>query len=536
MRRFPLILGVVLLVLSLYWLLPGIKDESSRESVVRESEDSASGERIARPGWVLEDEEVQPVPEPKGSAEGALRNDYTLHFADADAMERFLERAAEAGLKILGAQEKLLAVRVSATREELAPLWEDGMELGFNYPVRLPLFPSPQTLDTAALSGFSSAALNFLGAEDALNEGWGAGVTVAVLDTGWTAHPDLAGKQLRVIDLLEGIESGDYAGHGTAVLGLIASSNEFAPGIAPRSDLLAVRVLDAEGHGNTFTLADGIVRAVDAGADVINLSLGAYGDSDLLRNAVLYAESMGVLLVAASGNDGAGLLTYPAAYPTVLGVGAIDANGNLAPFSNYGESLDLVAPGFGVNALWEEGSYVSFNGTSASAPLVAGMAARILESNPNQSPAQVRAALMTYANDTGPPGSDPYYGAGVLNATRLENAGTPGIVDLALADIYPAVEEGDGTAFPLYVSVQNRGTTPVANALVELTVDGTPYFHRFSALGVGEVGYVQLPMRAELFGEKSMAVEARVKPGERYMDTNAANDSQAVILGPPPGG
>lgn len=536
MRRFPLILVLILLALCLYWILPTRTDETSPKGPVRESEDGALEQRIARPEWALENEAVAFLPEPKGAAEGALSNDYTLHFADADAMERFLASAAGAGLKILGAQETLLAVRVSATREELSPFWEDGMELGFNYPVRLPLFPPPQNLDTSALSGFSSAALNFLGAEDALNEGWGAGVTVAVLDTGWTAHPDLSGKRLRLIDLLEGSESGDYAGHGTAVLGLIASTNEFAPGIAPGSDLLAVRVLDADGHGNTFTLADGIVRAVDAGADVINLSLGAYGDSDLLRSAVLYAESKGVLLVAASGNDGAGLLTYPAAYPTVLGVGAIDANGNLAPFSNYGESLDLVAPGFGVNALWEEGSYVSFNGTSASAPLVAGMAARILESNPNQSPADVRALLMTYANDTGPPGSDPYYGAGVLNATRLENAGTPGIVDLALADIYPAVEEGDGTTFPLYVSVQNRGTTAVANALMELTVDGTPYFHRFSALSVGEVGYVQLPMSADMFGEKSMAVEARVKPGERYMDTNAANDSGAVILGPPPGG
>ncbi|MDC0504110.1 S8 family serine peptidase, partial [Verrucomicrobiales bacterium] len=97
--------------------------------------------------------------------------------------------------------------------------------------------------------------------------------------------------------------------------------------MAPASDILSIRVLDAEGLGNSYTVASGIVTAVDSGASVINLSVGGYSDSTVLREAVAYAIDSGVAVVAAAGNDGSNAPSYPAAYEGVVGVSAVDAEG-----------------------------------------------------------------------------------------------------------------------------------------------------------------------------------------------------------------
>lgn len=490
---------------------------------------------IAGPSWGRESAEVA-RPGHAGDPSFAIDKELVVRFASEAAMERFLQAAREAGILVLGTQATLRAVRISGEVAAFSSLLEEGTELGYNYPVQVPLTPALETFETGALRGFSGGVLSFLGAEAALTARWGRGIQVAILDTGVTTHADL-GERIREIDLVGGGREGPYGGHGLAVAGLIGSTNAFAPGIAPGSELIAVRVLDAHGQGDTFTLADGIVRAVDAGAQVINLSLGSYGDSEVLRDAVAYAEARGVVLVASSGNDGLGRLTYPAAYPTVLAVGAVDANGSLAPFSNFAETLDLVAPGYQVNALWENDAYVSFDGTSASAPLVTGMVARLIEGSPGAlAPEAIRMTLREYANEAGPPGPDPYYGAGVLNATRLENIGEAWIMDLALADIFPAVAEANGSSFPLYVTVQNRGTQTILKPSVELMVDGTPYFYQFAELGVGDIETIQLPMSMQSLEGRLVQIEAKVSVAGRKADAYPANDSAAVQLGLPPGG
>ncbi len=534
-RWYGIAVAIVVGLLVVGWFFWARFDIPAEPFAVAEGPVPNEPATIARPSWD-EGSDTVPVPSVKGDAALAIEGELTVLFEDAAAMRHFLEAAEAAGIVVLRVQDQLLAVRVLAEPAALAGLTGEGVELGYNYPVQLPLLPAPSEYEAMALKGFSSGALAYLGAGEAQAMKWGQGVRVAILDTGWTGHPDLAGTRIREIDLIGGPRVGEVAGHGTAVAGLVASANPFAPGMAPGSDLLAVRVLDSGGSGDTFTLADGIVRAVDAGADVINLSLGSYGDSEVLRAAVAYAESKGVVLVASSGNDGMGMLTYPAAYPTVLSVGAIDANGNLTPFSNFGEALDLVAPGYQVNALWEDDSYVIFDGTSASAPLVSGMVARLLEQVPGRQPAELRRLLTTYANEIGPPGVDPYYGAGVLSAGRLENIGKSGVVDIALADIHPALGEGNGQTFPLYVTVQNRGTVPIPNAVVELRVGGTPYTHQFAGLEVGQIGTIQLPIGEAMMQAGPLQVEATVQLGTRKADAEPANDSAAVQLRIPPGG
>jgi subtilisin family serine protease len=221
----------------------------------------------------------------------------------------------------------------------------------------------------------------------------------------------------------------------------------------------------------------------------------------------------------------------------VIGVTAVDANGNRAPFSNFGDGVDVAAQGYQIHALWGDDEYIYFNGTSASSPLVAGMAARIIETGQATGPSEVQALIDGEANEAGPPGDDPQYGAGILNAERLESVGQPGIFDIALADLYPATEESDGATFPLYVTFENRGTEFLPEALVEISVNGTPYYYKFSGMDLGEVESVQIPVpEAMLEQENPYTVTAKAKLPERYTDSRPDNDDGDISLTKVPGG
>jgi hypothetical protein len=398
--------------------------------------------------------------------------------------------------------------------------------------------PDPNFWQDRNLSAFNANVLDFLGVPAGPGRlQWGEGVTIAILDTGWMGHAAIPDGRVREIDLIGGTREGDFSGHGTAVAGLVGSSNPFAPGISPASDILAVRVLDGNGQGDAFTLAEAILVAVDNGADVINMSLGGYGDSRLLQEAVAYATERGVVMVAASGNDGIGNLTYPAAYGSVIGVTAVDANGNRAPFSNFGEGVDVAAPGYQIHALWGDDEFIYFNGTSASSPLVAGMAARIIESGQTTDAREIQALIAAEANEAGPPGDDPQYGAGILSAERLESVGKPGIYDIALADLYPAIEQSDGATFPLYVTFENRGTEFLPAATVEISVNGTPYYYKFSGMDLGEVESVQIPVPESMLDEsRPFTVTAKAKLPDQYTDNRPANDAGDITLTKEPGG
>ena len=469
------------------------------------------------------------LPEASGDA---IPGEYTVQFSDTGAMEAFLAQAAERGLKILGTIPELRMVRFSGTAAELASVLPPGSQLDNNYRVRAPTIPDEDLWQADNLGAFNEDALKFLGVPatpDRLS--WGSGVTIAVLDTGWTGHPSVREGAVRVIDLLESGPVGEFSAHGTAVAGLIASTDPFAPGIAPGSEILSIRVLDSNGQGDAFSLAEGIIAAVNNGANVINMSLGGYSDSSVLRQAVVYATAKGVVLVAASGNDGLNRVTYPAAYPSVIGVNAIDANGNRTPFSNYGEGLDIAAPGYQVHALWEDEGFVYFDGTSASAPLVTGMVARLIQAGSASTPAGLQALIRDYANDTGLPGEDAQYGAGILSASRLESKGQGGIYDLALADLYPATEKSDGASVPLYITFQNRGTEFTPGTSVDITVNGSPYFYRLPGMGPGQVESLTVPIPlAGLNAGQPFEVTAIARIAEGFPDGQPANNGGRIVL------
>jgi subtilisin family serine protease len=210
-------------------------------------------------------------------------------------------------------------------------------------------------------------------------------------------------------------------GHGPG-LGVI--------GVAPAARVLSVRVTlesfdprrEILRSGGRHALAKGIRYAVDHGADVISMSLGggsgAWEGSAAEEEAVQYAIANGVVLVASSGNDGdtANKKTFPAAYPGVIAVGAVDSRLRPARFSNRRDYLSVVAPGTGIVTASAFGDYVIGDGTSSAAAMVAGIAALIRSAHPELSPFQVRRAIERGTRQRPPGGYDSSYGHGVANA------------------------------------------------------------------------------------------------------------------------
>lgn len=246
-------------------------------------------------------------------------------------------------------------------------------------------------------------------------------VKIAIVDTGVDLdHPDLSANLVTGYNLLDpDSPPDDDAGHGTKVAGVLAAvgnNNRGVTGLLWSARVMPIKVMDAKGNGREIDLGEGIRYAVDHGADIVVLSLGLYRYSPFIEEVVQYAESKGVLLIAASGNDGQEV-QYPAAYPTVLAVGGVNANKQVYPTSNYGPELDLVAP-WQVYTTMRGGDYTYDQGTSMAAPQVAGVAALVMAKHPDLKPYQVRNLLRQTADPIGGSGWNPKSGYGLLRADR----------------------------------------------------------------------------------------------------------------------
>ncbi|MDB9521854.1 S8 family peptidase [Dolichospermum circinale CS-1225] len=267
------------------------------------------------------------------------------------------------------------------------------------------------------------------------NKGYtGQGVIVAVIDTGvdfnhedlknniWINTKEIAGNGIDddgngYIDDVRGWNFDnnnnnvlDNNGHGTHVSGTIAAENNGigVTGIAYNSQIMSVKVLDANGSGSYSNITKGIYYAVDNGAKVINLSLGGDSPNDTLKSAIEYASSKGVIVVMAAGNNSESIPSYPAryAYNSGIAVGAVDQNNNLADFSNRSGSQEIAyitAPGVDIYSTVPNNQYANYSGTSMAAPHIAGVVALMLSANPNLTESQVRQILIsTSANSTSP--------------------------------------------------------------------------------------------------------------------------------------
>jgi subtilisin family serine protease len=253
-----------------------------------------------------------------------------------------------------------------------------------------------------------------------------ASVMVAIIDTGVSvSHPDLVGARLRTdIDydfINSDTNADDDNGHGTHVAGIVAASTDNGIGVAgvcAECEILPVKVLDAEGSGDVSVIAQGLRYAADQGADIANMSLGMdpnCGCSETLANAINYAYERGMFMIAAAGNDGIDKIGYPASSSRVMAIGATHVSGNRAYFSNYGDGLDIVAPGQDILNTYTTPEYDSLSGTSMASPMVAGVAGLAL-SHRSMSQAQLW-WLLTNATDAATPGFfDDELGYGRINA------------------------------------------------------------------------------------------------------------------------
>ncbi|RSN19286.1 type VII secretion-associated serine protease mycosin [Amycolatopsis sp. WAC 04169] len=258
----------------------------------------------------------------------------------------------------------------------------------------------------------------------------GAGITVGVVDSGVDGgSPQLSGGKVTAgVDVTAPGERADTDcyGHGTFVAGIIAASRDSTTGfagVAPGASILPIRCakLGEDGSAPVLTaasLGDGIRAAVDGGARVINVSASTTVDDPKLSSAVSYAANRDVVVVASAANSAqqGDPVTYPAAYPGVIAVGAIDRDGKHADFSQTGSFLSLVAPGVGVTSIGPGGpGQWQGTGTSYSAPFVAGAAALVRAYHPQLSAGQVKHRLQVTADPPAAARPDPGLGWGTVN-------------------------------------------------------------------------------------------------------------------------
>ncbi|CAM3994187.1 S8 family serine peptidase [Paenibacillus alkaliterrae] len=272
-----------------------------------------------------------------------------------------------------------------------------------------------------------------VGAFQAHNQGfYGEGIKVALLDTGI----DKESPELRIAGgvsfVPEESDYDDYNGHGTAVSGIVSAiqDNKGLIGVAPNVDLYAVKVLNTEGIGTYSQVIQGIDWAIDQRMNVISMSFGGKADSLALQQAIAAADSQGLLIVAAAGNEGSGEETelYPARYSEVLSVGAVNEGNQRASFSSTGSQLDLVAPGAIILTTGLNGESVIQSGTSMAAPHVTGAAAALWASDHALTNQDVKQKLLEAATSLGEPNE---YGRGLVNlAKALELSEEPPVIPI----------------------------------------------------------------------------------------------------------
>jgi type VII secretion-associated serine protease mycosin len=260
----------------------------------------------------------------------------------------------------------------------------------------------------------------------------GAGVTVAVVDTGVEAHPDLRDNLLRGTDVLPGASDNgqvDHSGHGTAMAGIIAahgkSPGDGLLGIAPKAKILPVKDEKPGNIGGSAVIGTGIAWAAEHGAKVINVSLST-GPSLSLSSAIATAAAKDSVVVAASGNKSRFLqFGNPAAMPGVLAVGSTDRSGKPASFTVTGPQMQICAPGVDIETGRLKGSYAVSSGTSESTAVVSGAVALVRAKFPQLSAQEVIHRLTATATDVGKPGRDDECGYGELNIVKALTADVP---------------------------------------------------------------------------------------------------------------
>lgn len=345
----------------------------------------------------------------------------------------------------------------------------------------------------------------------------GEGVNIAVLDTGIARHPDLDCNVKGGYNVTSKDKDAylDKHGHGTHVAGIVAAANNAigVVGVAPRANLYAIKVLGDDGKGDNNNIAAGINWAIHNKMDIITLSLGAKEDSKALRAAVKKAYDANVVIVAAAGNDGAQYgdnIDYPAAYPEVISVGAVNKYLQRSWFSGDGAKLDVSAPGEEIISTYLNNGYAALSGTSMAAPFVTGLIALIIAKHrkqaankipcksPVDTPKRVLEHVTRCVTDAGEVGKDRFYGYGIVNPEKLlqgDNCYTLYLPDKLDAATQKALLENGKTV------ADKRGTVTLLRAIEKNTAAAL----QNADVGVGTLSDVFLIVAGGYFAKGELA-------------------------------
>lgn len=303
-------------------------------------------------------------------------------------------------------------------------------------------------------------------------------IKIAIFDTGITNHPDLsiAGG----VSFLENNESYiDEDGHGTHMAGTIAAlDNSFGVrGINPNSEIYAVRVLDQDGEGFTSSVIQGIEWAIKNDINVINMSFVSEEYSEILHDAIQTASEKNILIIGSAGNAGYGedTVMYPARYPEVIAVGAVNPAHLRTSFSSMGIELDIVAPGEDVLSTGKDGGYGVLSGTSSAAAYVTGAVSLIWSMNPKWDASQVKEQLLGTATSLG---NQDEYGVGLVNIAKslgIISGSISPLTDQSDDDnhiIYEPVKEGEIAKASYDYVGKNQSVVAGDSATVSLRLEG----------------------------------------------------------------
>lgn len=333
-------------------------------------------------------------------------------------------------------------------------------------------------------------------------EAWGlyrgtSPVILAIVGSGVDPHPEFASRLLEGASMMaDPFDSLDGCGVGTHVAGIIAGESDNGVGIAgvhSKVVILPVRVLDGC-SGAELATANGIRWAVDQGASVILAAVQFGSGTQALREAVEYADSRDVVLVAPAGSDNNSSVAYPAAYAECLAVSATNNQDGFPSFANYGPEVDLSAPGEGILSTGRDGTYATIAEAWAAAPaLVAGVAALLRSYAPQLTAAEIKQILLESADDLGEPGWDAYFGWGRVNALRALELAPPLALRFEPVETIPTtIPPGTTASFQIRIAEVAESVVPGSPTLWHRT--GTDAFtsQPLTNLGGGLFG-VQLP-------------------------------------------